>query len=572
MKEKVRDRIRAAHAEAVQALLRQPGLMPRWCSDFKSVAEEIREGYSLDLGPVALELDGSLAKVLQNPTLLAATPVSEWPGELLLLWRLGLFYLSNETGRVHPTSQVRGGEIIIVDSVVRDFAVINGRRILLRGTMLEANCSVGSGVWLERSYVEQFCALSEDVNAFQARIGAFCKVKNAVEINLRCLVGAHVAIDGWVHAESVPQKVTLRGDSKGVVLATRTGVGQGSRLSGGASTGVGAFIAAGTVLDHFVPAHTMVAGSPPREVPIDFHVRSLSAAEARAAGRQQGFEAVALPSYGAASVHLVSPSQLEFHHPEHATVMGKAGPRLVDFQQGALEAYFERLFEESGWEVTCLEGRGYPVFSVTHPPHFPRLVRALGEQVFERSQTACPEARLEVVCELLGRQGPLTKDALWEELLEQSLGRFEPLDADRFGELLQDASAQGLIRPALLPESASFLPAVAEILATAPDQRVLSPSPPPAPLPAPPPVKPPEPPVRASGVNAVREGVCDEIREVTSLKEINMSQSLLEQGLDSLGIASLAERLELRFGVAVDLFSANTVEALVEQILRGVQK
>jgi acetyltransferase-like isoleucine patch superfamily enzyme len=355
------------------AALAEPGLFPVWNPNTKFEEQDGATIACLAERNLAIELDPQLSALIESRDTLAARPARDWPVDLLVLFRLGLVYLRDASSEISPTAQfdhafrvvirksrighftvIERGPIVIADSFVLHHNLVLGPAAVLRST-LHVHCYVGRGALIRDSF-----------------FASYAKAQVSVKVD-GSLIGAYAGLDGGTHPEQYPLNPVGRTPA-GVVVAEHNWVGHHAALLAGTRTGAGVVVGTGVAVAKEVSPHVMLLGSPPRALPVDYHIRGLEADEAYAAGAAQGPAAAVLPIYGAARAGFTSPRLVEVEYPDHGLARQLVGARLLDFQRGALTAMMKELLPQHDVEVRVVDGEHVRfAISISPPIDEPRF-------------------------------------------------------------------------------------------------------------------------------------------------------------------------------------------------------
>lgn len=150
--------------------------------------------------------------------------------------------------------------------------------------LVDARAKIGEGtkIWMNAQVREDArigceCIISKDAYIdFQVTIGDRCKIQNGALIyNAAELAeGVFIGPGAILTNDRVPRALTLEGELAGAAdwHAGHTRIGRGASIGAGAVlitdivVGEYAMVGAGAVVTHHVPAHTLVVGSPARQV------------------------------------------------------------------------------------------------------------------------------------------------------------------------------------------------------------------------------------------------------------------------------------------------------------------
>ena len=102
-------------------------------------------------------------------------------------------------------------------------------------------------------------------------IGPGSTLNQGVHLNLhdRITIGADVHVSAYAQLHSgylIPDEIPRRHDHAPIVIEDHAWIAAGAIVGAGVTVGRGAVVAAGAVVVHDVPAGTLVAGVPAREV------------------------------------------------------------------------------------------------------------------------------------------------------------------------------------------------------------------------------------------------------------------------------------------------------------------
>jgi len=150
------------------------------------------------------------------------------------------------TADVSPQATIGPGTRIWHQAQVREGAVIG------------ANCIIGKGVYIDLNVV----------------VGDNCKIQNGALLYHGATVedGVFIGPQACLTNDRLPRAITpdgqLKGDSDWTVgpirLCYGSSIGAGAIILSGVTIGRFALVAAGAVVTHAVPDHTLVVGSPAR--------------------------------------------------------------------------------------------------------------------------------------------------------------------------------------------------------------------------------------------------------------------------------------------------------------------
>ncbi len=304
----------------VMAELEVPGLMPYWSS--ASARAQVPEEALAKLDPV-----------LAEPKALAATPAASWIAELLYAWKLGLVHFRDDAVTIADGVSITARRAILRDVRIDPFCALNGDQVLIKATFMGNHTIVEGPAVVIACRVRHHISLGPLVVVERSSFEPFTKVVRFVHID-KSLIASHCAIEGGTHPEQVPLGAHRR------MLGCRIGpdawVGQHVSITGGGAIGRGSVVATHTAIMRKHSEFVLVAGSPPREYPIDFNIRGLSPDEAVAEGREQGILAMRLPVFGPHRAGFVSPELIEVDYAAHGYLRDLASINLIHFQRGVL--------------------------------------------------------------------------------------------------------------------------------------------------------------------------------------------------------------------------------------------
>ncbi len=557
-------------ADELAAMLERPGLLPDWCSNAVGAGNGV---WSLPTG-LEVRVPPLLSRRIARPRALEATAPRAWDPELLELWRYGFLYLRCARTRVPRTARVSGKSVVLHESVLGEYVSIRGPSVVVSRSLIGDHAVLGAGVTLIGSTLEPFVFVNHDVRVTGSYVASHCKLHYRVLVEAS-RIGAHSALEGGNHADAYPQSAGQRAKGLGVTIGRRNWIGQGARISGGARTGVGVVMAPGTTLFGPVGEHVLLAGTPPRELPIDLNIRHLSAADAFAAGRSQGPQAVFLPAYGEAVCARLDARRVVFDFPEH--LAGKQGisENLAHFHAGSLACFLEEAFPGAPSTVEFIEGEVVR-FIATFDADLPVFAVPSDELVLRLGPAKEPAAFATLRAVLARKtKGLPLHEIVARRLKGRSRAGLRPPTLEAVTAEIERASAEGVLTPALLPRAVSSWSALAGALCRAPDAgsppRVGSGRSPGRSERAPDRAWQHEP--RHAGErpfsSPIREQLVNLIANVTGRADFKPDAALAAQGVDSLAWSQIAAGIEARFGVEIDVFDHPTIAALASAIRRA---
>jgi acetyltransferase-like isoleucine patch superfamily enzyme len=335
--------------------LNRPGLRPAWSPN---VSRETYQGAivaSIAERELATEIDDQVMNLVEDPESLKDLPPRDWPSDLLILFRLGFLFLRDDATEIAPTVQFDGAFRVILRNVrLSHFVVLSGGPILVADSTIGTHGVLVGPTVIQDSRLDSHAFVGHGAHIAGCFFASHTKAQMGVRARLS-LFGAFAGLDGGTHPEQYP--LTVNGEvPAGIEVGAHGWIGHHASLLAGARTGEGVVVGAGVVLTKELGDHLMLVGSPPRPLPIDFHIRASSPEEAFAAGQRQGAMAALLPVYGRTSTSFVLPQLLRIRYPEHGVTRGLAGPRLLDFHRGALAALMKMLVLDEGIAVRSLGG------------------------------------------------------------------------------------------------------------------------------------------------------------------------------------------------------------------------
>jgi len=488
-------------------------------------------------------------------------PVAITP-ELGRLWQLGLIYLKDKASRVDERARITATTSILLNTTVAANAVIRGELAVFDGAVIQENTVIeGPGV-LTRTLVDANSFLSRLYFIQNSFIGQYVKCQVGV-IADGTMIAAHAAVDGGTHPELYP--LTRDGSiPTSVILERGTWIGHHVSLTAGARIGAGSVVAAFTHVDGPFGTNVMIAGSPARSFPLDFHIRSLSPDEARQAGANQGYEACEFPMYGRATIGWQSDRRLEIDFPEHAHLNSEAGNALLDFQRGALETTFRALLPGYKTTLSCQVGETVRFAVDLDQPVRPMTALTTGT-VVTRSSSALPADLLEIhrrILDLVPAEGVAVGELL-ERLNQLARDSGLPL-TDQLPEVVCQLSQQGRLEPVLMPSLFSPYP-MCQLF----EQAIANPSgfPPLAPLQPGRPVRSSLPSPEAAGTTGeTRARVENVVAGLLGSSVGRIPEDLTLAGLSSMHVVELFLRLEAEF----DMELADSALSEVKLTLSGI--
>lgn len=340
---------------ATKRVLDVAGLFPV----FTSSARRSRRGSKITLSARGTQVTLAAKRLtsLMRRTTRERTAASEWPEELLSLWKAGIVWLRDAESDVADTVRVNAAQAVVRRSMLQEYCVLDGRNVLIDESAIGHHSSIVGPVALMGTEVESHCRIAGNVIADRARARSFVRLVGGVKIHSYTGIGSHSAIFGrGYHRE----KMALRPDNferHGVELGADNWIGPGVSMLGGTRTGRGVVVAGGTHLHGHKFEHAFVVGAPPKALPIDLNVRGSSHEEARAVGRVQGWAAALLPSYGPCDVGVAEPGHIEIDYPEHWCARHPEHTQLASFHAGALEAFISLFVPGSAPHVAARVGK-----------------------------------------------------------------------------------------------------------------------------------------------------------------------------------------------------------------------
>jgi acetyltransferase-like isoleucine patch superfamily enzyme/acyl carrier protein len=378
--------------------LETPGLRAAWTGGLERVRRELAR---LQVPADAVR---KIDALMADGASLAARPASAWEPELLRAWQLGLVHLLDDAARVSPAAELAAIRLVIRGAIIAPSACIVGERVLLQESLVDRGAIVEGPIALVKTRLAPYVVVGPYVLLVESTVAHFAKVQRFVRME-HSMLGSNSCIEGGTHPEKMPLGPLHR--ALGVTIARDCWIGQQVSITAGASLGPGVVVAPHTAITGPVPELVVVAGAPPRQLPIDANLRTLTAEEAREEGRLQGTLAMALPAFGPWLGGFADERTLELDYAQHACVRGLASENLLHFQRGVLEVLFAQLFPDHTVEIAFRAGRSvrFTARFDRPPPETP---------VFRRGHDAGM---------IVPEPGPALLEAQWQALLRGSPGR-----------------------------------------------------------------------------------------------------------------------------------------------------
>ncbi|RKH97928.1 hypothetical protein D7Y13_29290, partial [Corallococcus praedator] len=448
----LRDSIETQIQAALRQVLEQTGWRPRWAAHAVLGAQTPQGGRELLLGGASASLDAHLVRSVEEPDGLVALPVREWARELRQLWAMGAIYLVDGASHIASSVRIKGRRVLISRSRVEEFSIIDGDGVALIDSEVRGHAVLTGPLLLKGTQVDPQAVIGPLVVVEQSYLAPFVKLQRTVRVRASS-IGAHTALEGGNHVERYPQSSSQR-RGFGVEVERQCWIGQHVSLSGGARLGEGVVVAAHCAVSSDVGEHVIVAGNPARALPVDLHLRELSAEQAREAGHQQGAAATRFPVYGACTSRWDAADAVVLRYPHHGSRRGLAGPTLIDFQQGALEALLAQAFPDNPCQVLPKQGGPEVAFELRLARLLPRYEKpspALTLSLAGAASDLSPESPLEQdMLEVLAEQS-CDMESLFSECMARAFEREEILEWAALEGTLCLLSQRGWVRPPLLP-------------------------------------------------------------------------------------------------------------------------
>ncbi|WP_404362971.1 phosphopantetheine-binding protein [Corallococcus coralloides] len=454
---------------ALGQVLEQTGWRPRWTAHAVLGARTPQGGRALLLGGASASLDAELVRSVEEPDSLIALPVRRWDQELRQLWAMGAIYLLDGASHIASSVQIKGRRVLISRSRVEEFTIIDGAGVALIDSEVRGHSVLTGPLLLEATQVDPQAVIGPRVVVEQSYVAPFVKIQRTVRVRASS-IGAHAALEGGNHVERYPQSRSQR-RGFGVEVERQCWLGQHVSLSGGARLGEGVVVAAHCAVSSDVGEHVLVAGNPARALPVDLHLRELSAEQAREAGYQQGAAATRFPVYGACTARWEAADAVVLRHPHHGSLRGLAGPTLIDFHQGALEALLAQAFPDNPGQVLRKQDGPEVAFELRFAHPMPRYEKP--SPTLTLSLTGAPgdlsaESPFEQdLVEVLAEQ-PCDMERLFSECMARAFEREELVEWAELEGTLCMLSQRGWVRPPLLPPVLASIPSLAQLLTSWP--------------------------------------------------------------------------------------------------------
>ncbi|AFE05138.1 hypothetical protein COCOR_03290 [Corallococcus coralloides DSM 2259] len=562
--------LRAAIETQIQAalgqVLEQKGWRPRWTAQAVLGARTPQGERELLIGDARASLDAQLVCSVEEPDSLVALPVREWAQELRQLWAMGAIYLVDGASHIASSVRIKGRRVLISRSRVEEFSIIEGDGVALIDSEVRGHAVLSGPLLLEGTQLDPQAVIGPMVVVEQSYLAPFVKLQRTVRVRASS-IGAHSALEGGNHVERYPQARSQR-RGFGVEVERQCWIGQHVSLSGGARLGEGVVVAAHCAVSSDVGAHVIVAGNPARALPVDLHLRELTPEQAREAGSQQGAAATRFPVYGACTSRWDAADAVVLSYPHHGSLRGLAGPTLIDFQQGALEALLAQAFPDNPSQVLRKKDGPEVAFELRFAQRLPRYEKpspALTLSLAGASGDLSAESPVEQdLLEVLAEQS-CDMEHLFSECMARAFEREEILGWAELEGTLCLLSQRGRVRPPLLPPVLASIPSLAQLLTGQ------SPGRPRAPVQEAAPIQEtgsrsevlgrPREHLSATPLPPVLEQILDEL--LGDGRTLDPDVTFLGLGLDSFAFAHLIATIEERCGVTCpDLFSHNTPRKL----------
>ncbi|RKH59320.1 hypothetical protein D7X96_35610 [Corallococcus interemptor] len=454
---------------ALRQVLEQTGWRPRWTAHAVLGARTPQGGRELLLGGASASLDAQLVRSVEEPDSLVALPVREWDQELRQLWAMGAIYLVDGASHIASSVRIKGRRVLISRSKVEEFTLIDGEGVALIDSEVRGHAVLSGPLLLKETQLDPQAVAGPMVVVEQSYVAPFVKLQRTVRVRASS-IGAHTALEGGNHVERYPQSRSQR-RGFGVEVERQCWLGQHVSLSGGARLGEGVVVAAHCAVSSDVGEHVIVAGNPARALPVDLHLRELSPEQAREAGYQQGPPATRFPVYGACTSRWDAADAVVLRYPHHGSRRGLAGPTLIDFHQGALEALLAQAFPDNPCQVLHKQAGPEVAFALRFarpPPRYEKPSPALTLSLAGAPGDLSAESHLEQdLLEVLEEQS-CDMERLFSECMARAFEREEILEWAELEATLCLLSRRGRVHPPLLPPVIASIPSLAQLLTSEP--------------------------------------------------------------------------------------------------------
>lgn len=462
-----------------QIIFCSEGFYPSWTTNIKINKNSKDDLYTVVLrvptGRLKAVIDSNLFKQIQNKEEFLNKPIQDWPKEVITLWEKGYVFFKDIKSFVSKDVGIHASRLIIKDSWVDTFSQLQGDRIIIDNSRFSSHSIIEGPIFSQNCMCQGHARLGPLVFAEYVGFGPFVKVSTNVKIERGTLIAAHSSLEGGTHRDLYPLVSNSLKKVRGIHIGEKNWIGQHVSITGGASTGSGVIVAAGTVVFESFGDFKLVAGHPARALPLDHNIRNLSPEKSKELGVLQGAEAATFPIYGDAIAEFRSNQCLELDYPDHGYLRGLVGQNILHFQKGTLTAAIKKLIPDSCFEIGlhCGSTIRFEIrFKKPIKPHFPisdtLKIMASGT----RSSNSKLTEKMKLALNYLKKKRSV--EQLSKYLMSQSK---KPIrTTQEVEELLLHLSQRGCIHPLLLPRRASFdFPALTNAFSNPQSEKKLNP-------------------------------------------------------------------------------------------------